>query len=71
MKWVTLAMAPDQLTAEMWCELLRNEGIPAMVQALGRGVVSRRFADGVSGGGAGGPARGGGGGPPEGDGRTR
>ena len=25
-------MAPDQLTAEMWCELLHNEGIPAMVR---------------------------------------
>jgi Putative prokaryotic signal transducing protein len=33
MKWVNVAMAPDQLTAEMWCELLRNEGIPAMVRA--------------------------------------
>ena len=33
MKWVTVAIAPDQLTAEMWCELLRNEGIAAMVQA--------------------------------------
>jgi len=32
MKWVNLAMAPDQLTAEMWCELLQNEGIPAMVR---------------------------------------
>ncbi|HUS83346.1 MAG TPA: DUF2007 domain-containing protein [Dehalococcoidia bacterium] len=32
MRWVNLAMAPDQLTAEMWCELLRNEGIPAMVR---------------------------------------
>ena len=32
MKWVNLAMAPDQLTAEMWCELLRNEGIPAMIR---------------------------------------
>lgn len=32
MQWVSLAMAPDQLTAEMWCELLRNEGIPAMVR---------------------------------------
>lgn len=32
MQWVSLAIAPDQLTAEMWCELLRNEGIPAMVQ---------------------------------------
>ncbi|MCJ7492300.1 MAG: DUF2007 domain-containing protein [Dehalococcoidia bacterium] len=32
MQWVSLAIAPDQLTAEMWCELLRNEGIAAMVQ---------------------------------------
>lgn len=32
MKWVTLAIAPDQLTAEMWCELLGNDGIAAMVQ---------------------------------------
>ena len=32
MQWVALAIAPDQLTAEMWCELLRNEDIPAMVQ---------------------------------------
>jgi hypothetical protein len=31
-RWVNLATAPDQLTAEMWCELLRNEGIPAMVR---------------------------------------
>lgn len=32
MKWVDLAAAPDQLTAEMWCQLLRNAGIPAMVK---------------------------------------
>jgi hypothetical protein len=32
MKWVNLATAPDQLTAEMWCELLRNEDIPAMLK---------------------------------------
>ena len=25
MKWVELTTAPDQLTAEVWCELLRNE----------------------------------------------
>jgi hypothetical protein len=31
-RWVNLATAPDQLTAEMWCELLRNEGIAAMVR---------------------------------------
>ena len=28
-----LATAPDQLTAEMWQELLRGEGIPAMIRA--------------------------------------
>lgn len=32
MKWVNLTTAPDQLTAEMWCDLLHNEGIPAMVK---------------------------------------
>ncbi len=31
-KWVELTTAPDQLTAEMWVELLRNEGVPAMVK---------------------------------------
>ena len=31
MEWVNIATAPDQLTAEMWCELLRNEGIEAVV----------------------------------------
>ncbi len=32
MKWEYLVTAPDQLTAEMWRELLQNEGIPAMLQ---------------------------------------
>jgi hypothetical protein len=32
LKWKNLATAPDQLTAEMWCELLREAGIPAMIQ---------------------------------------
>ena len=31
-RWVHLATAPDQLTAEMWQQLLRSEGIPAMVR---------------------------------------
>jgi len=31
-KWVELTTAPDQLTAEMWVELLRNEDFPAMVK---------------------------------------
>jgi hypothetical protein len=32
MQWTTLAVAPDQLTAEMWSELLRNEGIPSTIR---------------------------------------
>ncbi|MBI4300116.1 MAG: DUF2007 domain-containing protein [Chloroflexi bacterium] len=31
MKWVEVSTAPDQLTAEMWVEILRNGGVPAMV----------------------------------------
>ncbi len=30
-RWLHLTTAPDQLTAEMWSELLRNEGLPTMV----------------------------------------
>jgi hypothetical protein len=33
MKWVLLATAPDQLTAEMWRELLNREGVPAVIRA--------------------------------------
>lgn len=32
MPWIRVATAPDQLTAELWCELLRNAGIPAMLE---------------------------------------
>ncbi len=32
MKWTYLATAPDQLTAEMWVELLQGEGIPARLK---------------------------------------
>ena len=32
MKWVYLATAPDQLTAEMWAQLLQGEGIPARLK---------------------------------------
>jgi hypothetical protein len=32
MKWVKLTTAPSQPIAEMWCELLRNEGVPAFVK---------------------------------------
>lgn len=33
MRWATLVTAPDQLTAELWRELLQESGIPAMLQA--------------------------------------
>jgi hypothetical protein len=32
-RWVHVATAPDQLSAEMWVELLRGQGIPAMIRA--------------------------------------
>jgi hypothetical protein len=32
MEWRCLTTAPDQLTAEMWQELLKNEGIPAAIE---------------------------------------
>ena len=32
MKWSRLTTAPNQLTAEMWRDLLLGEGIPAMVR---------------------------------------
>ena len=31
MKWVHLAVAPDQMTAELWVSILREEGIAAMI----------------------------------------
>ncbi len=33
MRWVIIATAPDQMTAEMWSELLRADGVPAQVRA--------------------------------------
>ena len=30
-KWLLLTTAPDQLTAEIWTNILVQEGIPAMV----------------------------------------
>ncbi len=30
-KWVHLTTAPDQITAEIWVDILRQEGIGAMV----------------------------------------
>ncbi len=32
MRWVHLATAPDQITAEIWIALLRNAGIGAMIR---------------------------------------
>lgn len=37
MEWVGLAMAPDEVTAAMWCELLQNEGVPAVPKLTGAG----------------------------------
>ena len=31
-KWVHLAIAPDQITAEIWVDILRQEGISAMIR---------------------------------------
>lgn len=35
MKWVDAATAPDQMTAEMWCDILRKEGVPAFPKLAG------------------------------------
>jgi hypothetical protein len=32
MGWVVVTTAPDQVTAEMWVAMLRDEGIPAMIR---------------------------------------
>lgn len=31
-KWVHLATAPDQITAEIWVDILGQEGISAMIR---------------------------------------
>ncbi len=31
-KWVHLATAPDQIAAEIWLDILRQEGITAMIR---------------------------------------
>ncbi len=33
MKWVHLATAPDQLVAEMWRDILTQNGVPALIRA--------------------------------------
>ena len=30
--WVVVRVAPDQLSAEMWVDLLRDEGVPALIK---------------------------------------
>jgi hypothetical protein len=30
-RWVVLTTAPDQLTAEMWQDILNQQGIPAVI----------------------------------------
>ena len=32
MKWTSAATAPNQLTAEIWCDLLQEQGIPAVIE---------------------------------------
>ncbi|MFO8009410.1 MAG: DUF2007 domain-containing protein [Dehalococcoidia bacterium] len=32
MKWEFLESAPDQITAEIWCDLLTQQGITAMIE---------------------------------------
>ena len=32
MNWVHLATAPDQMTAEIWLSILREEGVAAMIR---------------------------------------
>ena len=32
MEWEKVAVAPDQLTAEMWREILLDQGIPTMIR---------------------------------------
>lgn len=34
-RWVEFATAPDQLTAETWAGLVRNEGCPCAVKSDG------------------------------------
>jgi hypothetical protein len=48
-KWVHLATAPDQITAEIWLDILRQQGISAMIRPsdavsyLGVSAVSCRI----------------------------
>ncbi len=48
MSWVGVVMAPDETEAAMWCELLQNEGVPAVPKLGGAGnYVGIVFGPGV------------------------
>ncbi len=32
-KWVELVKAPDRITGEIWTDILKQEGVPAMIHA--------------------------------------
>ncbi|MFO8101257.1 MAG: DUF2007 domain-containing protein [Dehalococcoidia bacterium] len=32
MKWEVMAVAPDQITAEIWCDILLQEDLTAMIE---------------------------------------
>jgi hypothetical protein len=38
MEWVNLVTAPNQLIAEMWCEVLQKEGVRAFAKLPGAGA---------------------------------
>ena len=47
-RWVPFATAPDRPTAEAWCQLVRNEGCPAVANSdnvpfLGESVMPVRL----------------------------
>ena len=47
-RWVPFATAPDQPTAEAWCQLIRNDGCPAVAMSetapfLGQTVMPVRL----------------------------
>jgi hypothetical protein len=44
MEWVVLETAPNQIVAEMWCELLHREGVPAFARVSDGAAVSRGYS---------------------------
>ena len=43
MEWVVLETVPNQMVAEMWCEFLHNEGIPAFVRVPDGAAASKFY----------------------------